>query len=44
MVSLVYAMELLGAEKMQGLIIALLVLGGATFYYALRHFRRSPGR
>lgn len=43
MVSLVYAMELLGAEKMQGgLIITLLLLGGATFYYALSHFRRSP--
>ena len=43
MVSLVYAMELLGAEKMQaGLVVALLLLGGATFYYALRHFRRSP--
>ena len=43
MVSLVYAMELLGAEKMQGgLILALLLLGGVTFYYALRHFRRSP--
>lgn len=43
MVSLVYAMELLGAEKMQaGLVVALLLLGGATFYYALYHFRRSP--
>ena len=42
MVSLVYAMELLGAEKLQGgLIVGLLVLGGITFYYALRHFRNS---
>lgn len=42
MVSLVYAMELLGAEKMNGgLVAVLLVIGALTFYYALRHFRAT---
>jgi hypothetical protein len=42
MVSLVYAMELLGAEKMQGANHHAVALGSATFCYALSHFRRSP--
>lgn len=42
MVSLVYAMELLGAEKMNGGLVAfLLIIGALTFYYALRHFRAT---
>ncbi|POT59391.1 MFS transporter [Citrobacter amalonaticus] len=42
MVSLVYAMELLGAQHPQGWLTAgLLVTGALTFLYALRHFRRT---
>lgn len=42
MVSLVYAMELLGAQHPEsGLTIALLALGVGTFAFALRHFRRA---
>lgn len=41
MVSLVYAMELLGAQHPEsGLTIALLMLGMGTFAFSLRHFRR----
>jgi len=42
MVSLVYAMEALGAEHIQTeSIIALLVPGALASFYALRHFRRA---
>jgi Arabinose efflux permease len=42
MVSLVYAMEALGAQTTQaGLIITLFIIGGAAFYYSLRHFRHA---
>ncbi|MGY5956585.1 Drug resistance transporter, EmrB/QacA subfamily [Kosakonia sp. BK9b] len=42
MVSLVYAMEALGSEHPQGLLTAgLLVLGGVTLAFTLRHFRRA---
>ncbi|WP_312946466.1 MFS transporter [Superficieibacter sp.] len=42
MVSLVCAMEALGGERVQsGLTLALLVVGGLTLFYALRHFRRA---
>lgn len=42
MVSLVYAMELLGTQQPQGWLTAgLLTLGIATFLFALRHFRRA---
>ncbi|WP_410751375.1 MFS transporter [Citrobacter sp. U14242] len=42
MVSLVYAMELLGTQQPQGWLTAgLLALGIATFLFALRHFRQS---
>lgn len=42
MVSLVYAMELLGAQHPEsGLTIALLMLGVGTFAFSLRHFRRA---
>lgn len=42
MVSLVYAMELLGAQHPESrLTIALLALGVGTFAFALRHFRRA---
>lgn len=42
MVSLVYAMEALGAEHIQTeIIIALLVPGALASFYALRHFRRA---
>lgn len=42
MVSLVYAMELLGAQHPEGgLTIALLALGVGTFAFSLRHFRRA---
>lgn len=41
MVSLVYAMELLGAQHPEGgLTIALLALGVGTFAFSLRHFKR----
>ncbi|AGE94176.1 MFS transporter [Citrobacter farmeri] len=41
MVSLVYAMELLGAQHPEsGLTIALLALGVGTFAFCLRHFQR----
>ncbi|MCU6670032.1 MFS transporter [Enterobacteriaceae bacterium H4N4] len=43
MVSLVYAMESMGAQQVNtGLTVALLALGGVTLTYALRHFRRAP--
>lgn len=43
MVSLVYAMESMGAQQMNtGLTVALLAIGGVTLTYALRHFRRAP--
>lgn len=42
MVSLVYAMELLGTQQSQGWLTAgLLTLGIATFLFALHHFRQS---
>ena len=42
MVSLVYAMELLGTQQPQGWLTAgLLALGTATFLFALHHFRRT---
>ena len=42
MVSLVYAMELLGTQQPQGWLTAgLLALGIATFLFALHHFRQS---
>ncbi|MFY9995359.1 MAG: MFS transporter [Leclercia sp.] len=42
MVSLVYAMESMGAQHVNtGLTVALLALGGVTLTYALRHFRRA---
>lgn len=42
MVSLVYAMELLGAQQPQGWLTAgLLTLGVVTFLFALRHFRHA---
>lgn len=42
MVSLVYAMELLGAQQPQGwLTVGLLTLGVVTFLFALRHFRHA---
>ncbi|ENG2549883.1 TPA: MFS transporter [Citrobacter farmeri] len=42
MVSLVYAMELLGAQHPEGVLtIALLALGVGTFAFSLRHFRRA---
>ena len=41
-VSLVYAMESMGAQQMQGLVIfGLLGLGALTLVYALRHFQRA---
>lgn len=43
MVSLVYAMESMGSQHVNtALTLALLVLGGVTLTYALRHFRRAP--
>lgn len=43
MVSLVYAMELLGAQQpATGIILALIVLGGLTLAFSLRHFQRTP--
>ncbi len=42
MVSLVYAMEDLGAEQPQGVLTSgLLILGGLTLAFTLRHFRRA---
>ncbi|WP_318388137.1 MFS transporter [Enterobacter sp.] len=42
MVSLVYAMESLGAQEPQGLLtLALLLVGAVTLIYALRHFQRT---
>ncbi len=43
MVSLVYAMELMGAQQSEGLVltICLLAVGAATLIYALRHFQRA---
>lgn len=42
MVSLVYAMELLGTQQPQGWLTAgLLALGTVTFLFALHHFRRT---
>ncbi|HDS3405699.1 MFS transporter [Citrobacter freundii] len=42
MVSLVYAMELLGTQQPQGWLTAgLLALGTVTFLFALHHFRRA---
>jgi len=42
MVSLVYAMESMGAQHSQGLLtLALLVVGAVTLIYALRHFQRA---
>jgi len=42
MVSLVYAMESMGAQHSQGfLTLGLLVLGAVTLIYALRHFQRT---
>lgn len=42
MVSLVYAMELLGTQQPQGwLTTGLLALGTVTFLFALHHFRRA---
>ena len=42
MVSLVYAMESMGAQHSQGLLtLALLVVGAITLIYALRHFQRA---
>ncbi|MGG5838619.1 MFS transporter [Huaxiibacter chinensis] len=43
MVSLVYAMELMGAAHPQGgLTFGLLAIGIVTLLYALRHFRKTP--
>lgn len=42
MVSLVYAMESMGAQHSQGLLtLGLLVVGVVTLIYALRHFQRT---
>ena len=42
MVSLVYAMESIGAQHSQGLLtLGLLVVGAVTLIYALRHFQRA---
>jgi EmrB/QacA subfamily drug resistance transporter len=43
MVSLVYAMELMGAQPSEGLVLTLclLAVGAATLIYALRHFQRA---
>lgn len=42
MVSLVYAMESMGAQHIHtGLTLALIATGVVTFIYALRHFRRA---
>lgn len=42
MVSLVYAMESLGAQEPQGLLtLALLIVGAVILIYALRHFQRT---
>ncbi|WP_449567038.1 MFS transporter [Lelliottia nimipressuralis] len=42
MVSLVYAMESMGAQHSQGVLtLALLVVGAVTLIYALRHFQRT---
>ncbi|WP_312154892.1 MFS transporter [Lelliottia nimipressuralis] len=42
MVSLVYAMESMGAQHSQGLLtLGLLVVGAVTLIYALRHFHRA---
>ncbi|MBZ0056750.1 MULTISPECIES: MFS transporter [unclassified Leclercia] len=42
MVSLVYAMEMMGAEQVNTTItLALLAIGMVTMIYALRHFRRA---
>lgn len=42
MVSLVYAMESMGAKHSQGLLtLGLLVVGAVTLIYALRHFQRA---
>lgn len=42
MVSLVYAMESMGAQHSQGLLtLGLLVVGAVTLIYALRHFQRT---
>ncbi|MBL5882881.1 putative transport protein HsrA [compost metagenome] len=43
MVSLVYAMELMGAQQSEGLVLTLclLAVGAATLIYALRHFQRA---
>ena len=42
MVSLVYAMESMGAKHSQGLLtLGLLVVGAVTLIYALRHFQRT---
>ncbi|MTH46515.1 MFS transporter [Intestinirhabdus alba] len=42
MVSLVYAMELMGAQRPQGwLIVGLLVPGALALLFALRHFQRA---
>ena len=42
MVSLVYAMESMGAQQMQGMVtLGLLGLGALTLIYALRHFQRA---
>ncbi|MFN1127664.1 MFS transporter [Lelliottia nimipressuralis] len=42
MVSLVYAMESMGAQHSQGLLtLGLLVVGAVTLIYALRHFQRA---
>jgi EmrB/QacA subfamily drug resistance transporter len=42
MVSLVYAMESMGAQHSQGVLtLALLVVGAVTLIYALRHFQRA---
>jgi len=42
MVSLVYAMESMGAQHSQGLLtLGLLIVGAVTLIYALRHFQRA---
>jgi len=42
MVSLVYAMESMGAQHSQGVLtLGLLVVGAVTLIYALRHFQRA---
>ncbi|MDH6632187.1 UNVERIFIED_ORG: EmrB/QacA subfamily drug resistance transporter [Lelliottia amnigena] len=42
MVSLVYAMESMGAQHSQGLLtLGLLIVGAVTLIYALRHFQRT---